>query len=850
MTQYADPRRCPDCRGPVTPGDPACAACALPLRGETAGRLFATLTQADELLGVLRTASSAAVAPAVAAGPGPAPFAPTPYPATADSRRPRRGALRAASVPAVLLTLGAGCLLVAAVVFLAVAWSVMGVGGRTATLVALTVVAGGLAWWLGRRGLRAAAESLALVGYGLLALDVAGADHARWLGALSASGLLAVLGAVLGLTGVAGALLVRRRTSLPGLLAGELVAAVGVGLGALALGSSDGLPLDARLVLAVLVGVAGTGVARGLRLRAAATGAGLVAVVAWLALAGYALARTDDHDATWHTLWAGLDAWPLVAAAVLAAGGSLLRGLPAPARVGVAAVAESLLCWAALAPVGHLSVTTMALVAVGVLAVTGLATRLLPRPWSFTGALTQTVAGLAALVAILGLVLAGLARVVDAVEPVWGGRPGDRLPGLDGGDALPAPWLLPLLVLAVAGTVLVLDRAVRSGGLSGGRTIRVDGPALAGVAAASVVAALVLYPVPVWLVLGTLVGCAAGSALPQVRHAVGRRLSLVGAASFLLAAVALSLHAPALTAAVSTAVVGAAAVVHLLARGDRLAATAGGVLATAAAGSVWAWGATLSARPVDSALAGLLLLAVLVLCPPYAPGRWWACTRPVVARAGTEAAAAVAALALGSAGVLLAPAGEALTWTSVYLTLAGVTAAATALLREDRRPAGWAGGLLLAAATWARLWEAGVQVPEAYTLPGALALLVVGTLRLRRHPSEGTVRALRPGLALALAPSLLWALGEPAGLRELLLGAGCLLLVLAGARLGWTAPIAAGAAAGAALVLWLAAPDLGHTVPRWVLIGMAGTVLVAVGATWERRLQEARHLVGYLRTLR
>lgn len=868
MTRYADPRRCPDCAAPVTPGDAACLECALPLRGETAGRLFATLTLADELLGLLRTAPSASAAPVPAGRLDPAPFAPAsfapaPYPVTAGSRRPRRPrmpralrALRAASVPAVLLTLGAGCLLVAAVVFLAVAWSVMGVGGRTATLVALTLVAGGLASGLARRGLRAAAESLGLVGYGLLALDIAGADHARWLGDLSASGLLAVLGAALAATGVAGALLVRRATPLPASVAGELAAAVGVGLGTLAATTSDSLPPAARLVLAVLLSAAGTGLARALRLPAASVGAGVVTLLAWVALAGYGLARTDEHDATWHTLWAGLEAWPLLAAAALAAGGSLLRRLPRPARVGAVAVAESLLCWAALAPVSHLSVTTMTLAAVGVLAATGAATWLLPRPWSLTGALTQAVDGVLGAVAAVGLVLACLARVVAAAEPVWGGRPGDRLPALDGGDALPAPWLLPVLVLAVAGTVLALDRAGRTAGQA---FPRYGGRGLAGVVAASVVAALASYPVPVWLVLGMLLGCAAAAvgwwcgAVPTARstgHGRAPIALLAGATAFLLAAVGLSLHAPALSAAVAAAVAGAATLVHLRARDGRLAATAGTVLATAAGGSAWAWGATLTARPVDTVLLALLALAALVLAAPYAPGRWWACTRPAVARTGAEAGAAAAGLALGSAGVLLAPAGQALTWASVYLTLAGVAAAATALLREDRRQVGWAGGVLLVAATWARLWEAGVQVPEAYTLPGALALLAVGTVRLRRHPSERTVRALRPGLGLALAPSLLWALGEPAGLRELLLGAGCLLLVLAGARLGWTAPIAAGAVAGAALVLWLAAPGLGHAVPRWVLIGMAGTVLVGVGATWERRLQEARHVVGYLRTLR
>ena len=41
---------------------------------------------------------------------------------------------------------------------------------------------------MARRGLRAAAESLALVGYGLLTLDVVGADNAGWFGDLSTAG--------------------------------------------------------------------------------------------------------------------------------------------------------------------------------------------------------------------------------------------------------------------------------------------------------------------------------------------------------------------------------------------------------------------------------------------------------------------------------------------------------------------------------------------------------------------------------------------------------------------------------------------------------------------------------------
>jgi hypothetical protein len=112
------------------------------------------------------------------------------------------------------------------------------------------------------------------------------------------------------------------------------------------------------------------------------------------------------------------------------------------------------------------------------------------------------------------------------------------------------------------------------------------------------------------------------------------------------------------------------------------------------------------------------------------------------------------------------------------------------------------------------------------------------------------VATLTPGLGLLLVPSLLWSLEEPTGLRPLLLGLGCLLLVLAGARLGWTAPLASGAATGALLVLRLSAPYVGDALPRWVLIGAAGALLIAVGATWERRLADARSVLGYVRALR
>jgi hypothetical protein len=187
---------------------------------------------------------------------------------------------------------------------------------------------------------------------------------------------------------------------------------------------------------------------------------------------------------------------------------------------------------------------------------------------------------------------------------------------------------------------------------------------------------------------------------------------------------------------------------------------------------------------------------------------------------------------------------------AVYLTVAGSVLVATSLLRADRRLLGWPGGALLAAASWVRLWDLGVHTPEAYTLPSAVALLAVGMVHLGHAPRAGTLRPLSPGLGLALVPSLLWSLEEPATLRSLLLGLGCFALVLAGVRVRWAAPVLWGATTGLLLVLRLAAPYVGAAVPRWVLIGAAGAVLIAMGVSWERRLADARHLAHYLHGLR
>ncbi|HQR28626.1 MAG TPA: hypothetical protein PLP61_16400, partial [Nocardioides sp.] len=186
---------------------------------------------------------------------------------------------------------------------------------------------------------------------------------------------------------------------------------------------------------------------------------------------------------------------------------------------------------------------------------------------------------------------------------------------------------------------------------------------------------------------------------------------------------------------------------------------------------------------------------------------------------------------------------------AVELTVAGTAVSASALLHPHRRRAGWLGGLLLVLASWVRLYDLGVHAPEPYTLPAAVALTVVGLRRLRRDEGAGTVVALGPGLTLATVPSLLSALEEPVSWRAVLLGLGCLALVLGGARLRWQAPLVVGAVVGAVLVLREVAPYAAE-LPSWVLIAAAGTVLTVVGVTWERRLRDVRTAEAYLARLR
>ena len=262
-------------------------------------------------------------------------------------------------------------------------------------------------------------------------------------------------------------------------------------------------------------------------------------------------------------------------------------------------------------------------------------------------------------------------------------------------------------------------------------------------------------------------------------------------------------------------------------------ATCGVVLAATLAGLGWTLGELAGVVEVWRAAPTLVVLALVALARP---------------RPAFEVAAGLSGAAVAAASVVAAD--DRSVALAAYLTLAGALVVGLALANDHRRYLGWLGGGLLAAATWVRLWDLGIDVPEAYTLPSAVALLLVGLRHLARHQDAGTGTALTPGLLLATVPSLLVVLREdPVSLRAALLGLGCLVLVLGGARQRWQAPLVVGASVGAVLVLRLAAP-YAAAVPPWMLIAVAGAALLVVGVTWEARLRDLRGGADYLARLR
>jgi hypothetical protein len=812
MSRFVTPGRCADC-GEPTGTQARCPACGLFQVGRVADDLRATLRRADEILDVLRRVSASATAPA------PAPAAPV-------APAPHRG-LPAVSVPLVLLGLGTVCVLVAAVVFVAVTWTDLSLAWRTTILLALTGVAAGAAVWAVRRGLRGAAEALTLVVGGLLMIDLVAGNSAGLavLSDLQGTAFWWVVTLAMLASALAWALWARR-TPTRTLLGQQCVAALALG-GVVWLAAIGWDYAWEWLGAVVTIAAAGAAfVLWRLRVHVVASAAGVLGAFAWLALVQLGLDRAVGAGGP-RELFAGLDAAPLLVASALVAVPACVPGLHSVLRAVAAVPAVAGPVVVALLPARELAVTPALLVVAGAAAALTLAAPAVREPWrpalQVVGAATAVLPAYAVLA---GVAVAG-ARVTVAVADYWSRGLTDPLGPVPAGVPVQAWAFAPLGGLAALAGATVLAR--RPG-------VRVAACTGLGVVVGALAGALLTG----WslLVLGLLVA-AAGGACVLVAARTGRRGWLPATGVPVAVGVGVALPSAAASAAFLVAHAGVLLVAAALVRAPGLRAAATGLAVALLGGAVEAVGDLASMAPAVRGLALLVFVCVVGGVAQgvarRADGRAW--------RQGLEVAAVPLALV-----ALAQTAGDSLALT-VALTLTGVCAIGVSFASADRRRVAWLGSALLVAASWVRLVALDVDVIEAYTLPGSLALLVAGLVWMRRTPAATSWQALGAPLALGLGPSLAVALQQPTSLRALLVGITGLVLVAAGARLGWGAPLVVGGLAVAALAVVNVAP-YAAALPRWVLFGAAGVALLGLGVTWERRRQDLATVHRYAARLR
>ncbi|SCX57393.1 hypothetical protein SAMN03159343_3659 [Klenkia marina] len=491
--------------------------------------------------------------------------------------------------------------------------------------------------------------------------------------------------------------------------------------------------------------------------------------------------------------------------------GALATALVAVLTAGLARTTRTTLVWPAAAlfaaqPVlpllagysGGGALTVAALLALGAadLAVAGR----LPR---WTAEVARVLAGTTAALAVL-----------RGTELAWSGD-------LPDGVAAAA-----LLVGAAAGAVVVV--AWRAG-----RGLGVPFPFVAGVLAAApslAVAGLVLRSGPVGGPALGLAGVVLVTALVLVRRDPLRR-ELAGGSGAVLLLVGLGelvvTDRPAALALVVLAGTGPAALAAVLVPAARPAATSAALALPGLAALAARAGDVLPAPATGLLLACLSALALGVATLRTGHPEEWAAalTAPVLALAAAGTGVSIGAW--GQVGVQLGLVGAA---GLAYGLAAGRTAVRWASL----------GDLVLAG--WIALAGAAVTTPEAYSLPLALALLAAAGPRLLRGPSWA---GWGPGLLVGFAPSVLAAVADDGLLRVVLVLTAGVTTVVAGALTHRQAPFLVGAGALAVLGTVELAPVVSR-LDSWVPLGAAGLLLLVVGATYERRRQQAREAVAWV----
>lgn len=823
---------CPRCQATGIPPTGPCPSCGLPQDASDVERLRAItweLFDLDEQLRELATrrrllgSEQAALATALRASVA------TPRSHVPSAPRPNTGAeWRTDVVRNLLLWVGGVLLAAAALIFAAFAWTRLDDGGRAALLAGVTVAAAGGAAYL-RTRLPATAEVLATLALALvltdwLALRRAGVaddwDPASWwaLGTAVTAALAAAAGSHL--------------------RAPRAVMAVSAQAAALlAFSTSDAGDVASGAVLAVIAGAAAAagcacGRVEGWRVSGSLfrTGAAIVDLIAAPTLV-IALA---DGGPTWGAAGA-VALLGLAPLAPLAARGdgptanaSVLAGLAAAALLGALAVIE----WIAVSPPMLWALLAASAAAALAVASTGRSDLHVGAAGAAAGTLAVTV------LAVGDALAAGLLGPLGP-EAFWNLAVGDGINRwLSQMPAARESAAAALVAATTATTALVATARLAS------RESRKMALAISVIAGSATVTALPLAlastfdlsTVSAMAILATGASLAAGAGV-----VTGRRDEVWGpsiAAALLATAGLLLIPAGGWARATEAGTIALLAVALLVSVASLVAASPGlrlglplapqtiGAIAASsfiglAAAIAGASSDTLSHAGLAAAVAAAAALVVAAQVRRHHP------EGPISERI------AVAGALLG----LVAASADRLP-LAVALTIC-VPAAALAGASDDRRVYRSSAALLAGAAAWAWLDLAGVVVVEAYSLTAALAAFGAGMVHEGSNRRTSSWQAMAPGLLLALGPSLAVALTEGGTARPAILAIASVIVVAIGARTHQQAPLVI----GAGVLLVLAVDTLGPVaaaLPRWLTIGAAGALLLWMGATADRRLEQVR----------
>ncbi|MBO0843678.1 MAG: hypothetical protein J2O46_10860, partial [Nocardioides sp.] len=569
----------------------------------------------------------------------PDPYVPFPRAETPDlgsdmtEAKAARGSL---TVPLILVGVGALCLMVAGMIFLAVAWSAMGVGGRTGMLVGFTALLVLVGWVLLQGSLRAGVEGVWTLALGLVVVDLVGLRYAGTLAGLRpGGGFLVLTGVVLAAGGTAFGVVGRRTYRVRAIVGPQVVASAGLAVGLI--GLLGVVPLDWFPLVCCLIAVGVAVAAFMTRMPVLGWGALVPAAGFWVLL----VVRGLLHPArTVGELFGGDSLIMLLGAAGVILVVALLRMMPRLPAVILAGVAVALTAYALSQPVldespEALTVLSLVGAVIGAVAVYGVPS---PWRWSFL-ALAPYAAGL--VVAVGALVVSAAMRLAafpwrhDATSP------------LTHPDPMLAGWLaLPAMLGIVLAALAVFSRAAPERFARSREIVfwTILSGALAGLAITVACSDLPRLLAPVILLVLTIA---------LARHATPERL-LAGAVAGLLALLG-ALPSEGLTVVVALALAGLAALIDRTRDGAIRQVAACYSVVTLALG-LWALVVVTGAEPQ---FAGLVVVVVLGLVT-----------------VGRRLPLAWAAAALG-AGISIWLGFVDTTWLAVQLTVATLLAAAT-----------------------------------------------------------------------------------------------------------------------------------------------------------------------------